>query len=86
MPKVQKFEICFSNAVENPKIAELEEVDPFTEKILYPIFTTIFKDNKHPSPITINSVTSGSTFQFSCVIVNDVFKEIKKLMESLPAC
>ena len=71
---------------------EFEEVNPFAEKTSNPILKIIFKYSKHPSFIDISNVISGLThilpnlilgeyelmIQFSCVRVDDVFKEIKK--------
>ena len=67
----------FSNSVKNLKIPEFEEVHFFVEKTSNSILKVIFKYSKYPSFISINNVTNRLTFQFSCVGIDDAFKEIK---------
>lgn len=54
----------FSNAVEKLKILEFEEVDPFPEKISYPIFAINFKYSKHPAPLLLILSLVGQCFNF----------------------
>ena len=68
----------FSNPFKNLKIPEFEKVNPFAEKASRLILKAIFKYMKHPSIIASNNVTSGSTFQFSCISVDDISKEMKE--------
>ena len=54
----------FSNAVENLKIPEYQEIDPFANNISHPIFKTILKYRNHPSIAAIKNLNKGSRFEF----------------------
>ena len=68
----------FWNKVKNRKIPESEEVNLFAENLSHVTLKAIFRYSKHPSFIATNNVTIGRTFQFLCVSVDDVSKEIEK--------
>ena len=71
---MQKFEYLFIR--HSYEILEFENVDPFAEKTLYSVLKPIFKCSKYPSILAINNVTNESTFRFSCVRTDDIFKGI----------
>ena len=72
----------FLNPAKNPKILEIEQVNPFAEKTSHLILKLIFKYSKYPSFIAIDNVTKGLMFHFLSVSVIDVFKEIKKTQQN----
>ena len=69
------------------KIPEFEEANPFAEKTYHKILKSIFKYSKQQSTqVSLLSIMSpmGETFQFSCVSVDNVFKEKKSVHVKLP--
>ena len=71
-----------SNVEKNLNITDSEEVKLSAGTKSNPILKAIFKYSKNPSIIVTKNTANRSTFQFSCVSFDDVFKETKKTQDA----
>ena len=70
----------FSNVVKHLKIPEFTDIDFSAECIPHPALKAIMKFRKHPSVSAITNAFNPQSFSFSKVSVDDVLKEINKLV------
>ena len=70
----------FSNVVKHLKIPEFTDIDFSAECIPHPALKAIMKFRNHPSVSAIRNAFNPQSFSFSKVSVDDVLKEIKKLV------
>ena len=71
-----------SNVEKNLNFADSEEVKLSAGTKSNPILKAIFEYSKNPSIIVTKNTANRSTFQFSCVSFDDVFKETKKTQDA----
>ena len=71
-----------SNVEKNLNITDSEEVKLSAGTKSNPILKAIFKYSKNPSIIVTKNTANRSTFQFSCVSFDNVFKETKKTQDA----
>ena len=72
--------IFFSNAVRNLKISRFSNTNPLAERLSDPTLKAILKYKNHPSIVAIRNANDNSHFHFNEVSVEEVYKEIRKLI------
>ena len=72
--------IFFSNAVKNLKIPRFSNTNPLAERLNNPTLKAILKYKNHPSIVAIRNANDNSHFHFNEVSVEEVYKEIRKLI------